>query len=667
MIKQFDLKRFLPVNCKVEYGDNGQIYLLCSKEGGKLEVTGEPGTLGGVEWKDAKYIVFDAVNHEDWVMGVTLEFWRKGNKGDEPNISVTLGLLPGVKTRLSFPLEALNSQKMFLDRTPGKLKTVLFGNKVAIDEIDRFAIGVMKCFSEQKLEISNFHLSQNEPDYPLPDIKLVDEMGQYAIKEWPSKTKSINELKVYLKEESAKPDDAIFSDNRSHYGGWKEKKFESTGYFRTQYDGERWWLVDPEGYAFQSIGLDCVNPGVSGRVDGIKKLYKWLPDENGEYKEAWRKEGKLEFFDFGIANLIRVFGEKWWSEWAKITRRRLIEWGFNTIGNWSSLEFIRYAKLPYVWQLNNFPDTTKKVFRDFPDVFSPEYQKKANEFAKQLEDFVDDPYMIGYFLRNEPQWAFIQDLNIAEELLENEEDLFSKEILIEFLSKRYGGDIKEFNRAWNVSLQSFECLKKGIRRASKLSKAAEKDLTDFSRMMIKAYVEIPSVACKRVDPYHMNLGMRYAFISNENLLAGCENFDVFSINCYKINPFEDVESIGRLTNMPVMIGEFHFGALDRGLPATGLRGVTTQEERGKAYRYYMENGVSSKYFVGAHYFTLNDQAVLGRFDGENFQIGCVDICHKPYAEFIHGVIETNRVLYEVADGRRKGYNQPPHEIPKVGF
>lgn len=258
-------------------------------------------------------------------------------------------------------------------------------------------------------------------------------------------------------------------------------------------------------------------------------------------------------------------------------------------------------------------------------------------------------------------------MNIAEELLENEQDLASKEALIKFLSTRYDGDIEKFNRAWNLALHSFGELRKGVKRASKLSKKASEDLNEFSRMMIKAYVEIPSVACKRVDPYHMNFGMRYAYIANENLLAGYENFDVFSINCYKITPYEDIEQIGKITGMPVMIGEFHHGALDRRLPATGIRGVASQQERGKAYRYYMETAAISKYFVGAHHFTLNDQAALGRFDGENFQIGCVDICQRPYHEFIEGIMQTNRILYEVADGRRANYDQPPKEIPRVGF
>ena len=116
----------------------------------------------------------------------------------------------------------------------------------------------------------------------------------------------------------------------------------------------------------------------------------------------------------------------------------------------------------------------------------------------------------------------------------------------------------------------------------------------------------------------------------------------------------------------MMIGEFHHGALDRGLPATGIWGYYPGGTR-EAYRYYMETGATSKYFVGAHHFTLNDQAALGRFDGENFQIGCVDICNKPYKEFVEKIIETNKILYEVAAGMRKNYDQLPEEIPRVGF
>lgn len=70
---------------------------------------------------------------------------------------------------------------------------------------------------------------------------------------------------------------------------------------------------------------------------------------------------------------------------------------------------------------------------------------------------------------------------------------------------------------------------------------------------------------------------------------------------------------------------------------------------------------ASPYSVGVHYFTLNDQAVLGRYDGENFQIGLVDTCARPYAEFVDGVQATNRAITEVLAGTREPTDYYPEE------
>ena len=108
----------------------------------------------------------------------------------------------------------------------------------------------------------------------------------------------------------------------------------------------------------------------------------------------------------------------------------------------------------------------------------------------------------------------------------------------------------------------------------RLTEAAREDLKAFSARMIREYVRVPALELKKVDPNHLNLGMRYAFILYPEQTAGCEFMDVFSINCYKIDPTAVLTEVAALVKMPVMIGEFHFGALDRGLDATGIIGVT---------------------------------------------------------------------------------------------
>ena len=88
----------------------------------------------------------------------------------------------------------------------------------------------------------------------------------------------------------------------------KDKKFRGTGYFRTRGTRERWWLVDPE-FVFQSIGLDCVRPEVAGESTESGSSIRGSPMKMVD-TEALTKRRRPEYFDFAIANLIRVFARE---------------------------------------------------------------------------------------------------------------------------------------------------------------------------------------------------------------------------------------------------------------------------------------------------------------------------------------------------------------------
>ena len=102
------------------------------------------------------------------------------------------------------------------------------------------------------------------------------------------------------------------------------------------------------------------------------------------------------------------------------------------------------------------------------------------------------------------------------------------------LRKYYNVD--EFNKAWKVSFRSFEELKKPITKPWNLSETAEADLHEFTRDIIREYIRVPSLAYRAVDPNHLNLGLRWGWLENEDLTVGCEFIDVFSINHYKEAP-----------------------------------------------------------------------------------------------------------------------------------
>lgn len=613
-------------------------------------------------WSVYDYLTAEVYHECHDVLVIILKFKDINNR----SISIHYGVLPHVKTRLCLPLEALNGEKLFLDRFPGILQSVLRGDSfVDRRNIDHFSISTIPSVSARQFEVSNLRLTSSEPEFNYEPTIYIDELGQISWKEWKGKTRSLQEMESALTEDLHRL--RLVSDQSDSeigpFGGWKKRQFKSTGFFRTEFDGSNWWFVDPDGYALFSTGIDCIGPHSEMRITGMEHLLPTLPDKHGAFQDAWSEHGHSHT----TANLIRVFGEQWRERWNELTELRLYDWGLNTIGNWSDPEFIRISKLPYVYPMTGFPTTKATIYRDFPDVFSLEYEENASEFAKQLDRLREDKRLIGYFMRNEPHWAFVDGLNLTVEMLRNPTPFSSKNRFITWLQEKYGS-VERWNMAWGTSHEEFGDLLDCRKATVDGNLEWLNDCAAFNRTMIRRYVEIPAKYCKEVDPHHLNLGMRYAWISNDDILEGCEAFDVFSINCYQFEPDRTlIERISKKLNRPVMIGEYHFGAADTGMLAYGIRAVATQQDRGLAYRYYVEQAAAIPGLIGVHYFQLNDQAVLGRFDGENYQIGVVDVCQRPYQAFVEQMKIAHRNMYEIRTGYREPLREHPVEIPKTGF
>ena len=595
---------------------------------------------------------------------------------EKPALEVRFGLLPQVRTQVCLDFDWFAAKELFPEHTPGMLKIVCHGRRVSKDDITKIALSPLPSFHDIKLEIGSMVLSEQYPDLiSLSEEKLVDCFGQAKWKEWENKTTSLDDLKGKLQEQAEKKEEGYPFADWSIYGGWKEKKLkEETGYFSKQKESGKWWLVDPLGYAYFSVGPDCVGAGNDCRVDGVEQWLDWLPEkEDAVYGKMFseRKNAKTRrspvMFSYTKANLYKAFGKDWYETWKSMICGQLKKYGMNTLGNWSDPTLFGTRNIPYVTSLPEFPSTKETIFRDFPDVFSEEYKEQAERCAQALKKTKDDPWMIGYFLRNEPAWAFVDNLMLADEVLYNPVKTVCKERLVEFLKERYK-EIEKLNLSWNCSLKDFESLYEPKKDVSKYSEAAKEDMREFSRQMLRAYIGIPSEACRRVDKNHMILGMRWAWISNPDLVAGWENFDVFSINCYAVDPTKNLQRVADLgVDLPVMIGEFHFGALDAGLPATGLEGVKSQKDRGTAYQYYVESVAAHPNGVGCHYFQCYDQFVLGRFDGENYNIGLFDICSTPYPDMLKKVKECSSRMYAVADKRIEKTQEKAEKIPMIAY
>lgn len=593
---------------------------------------------------------------------------------DEPTMTIRYGLLPYVESWILLDKNWLRGDTLFPDAPKGNLKVVCHGSRVQPERITSVQLVMTSGGSSFRGEIQQVQLNHEKPTQPpLPQAKLTDKFGQNTQKNWPEKVTSVEELQtsLVLSEQLV----SWTEKSWSKYGGDEAQKLaKGTGFFTKLKKEGRWYLVDPEGNAFFSIGPDCVNVSSDCKVSGIEEWCEWLPakDEPGFgefYTTGHTPEGTpIEAYSFMKANLYRVYGEKWQEKWQTLILQQLQQMGMNTIGNWSDPALFRKKQVPYVTSLPNFPDTKQMIFRDFPDVFSPEYTENAKLAAQALAEGKDDPWMIGYFLRNEPAWAFVDHLVIADEVLFNSAMTASKAELLRRLEEQYHHDISALNTAWQTDFQDFSELQKPQRDLSHKSPQAAADLKAFSVEMVRRYVSIPAETCRQVDPHHLILGMRWAWISDADLIAGWENFDVFSINCYAIDPTSQLQQVVNLgVDLPVMIGEFHFGALDSGLTATGLEGVLNQAERGLAYRQYVEKVAAHPNGVGCHYFQCYDQFHLGRFDGENYNIGIFDVCGKPYEEMKRAIFATSRELYFVNAGEKAPYTATIATIPMIAY
>ena len=293
--------------------------------------------------------------------------------------------------------------------------------------------------------------------------------------------------------------------------------------------------------------------------------------------------------------------------------RRLDAWGFNTGGAGMNKPYIVYASTP------GGPNT----FLGLPDVYSDAFARAAEQTAvSSCAPRKNDPLVLGYFVGNEPPWAG-RETEVVDMILKGPETA-TQTRLKDFLK---AGDTPE-------------------RRANFVVAAFEKQLA------------VVCGAVRQQDTNHLILGIRFGGDVPEAMLRAGRIFDVCSINVYEYEPTKQVERTCRITGRPVLIGEFHFGVPADGLGA-GLVQTRDQVERAKGYRYYVEQAAALPGFLGAHWFTWRDEPVLGRMDGENYNIGFVDVTDRPYPEMVEGAKATHARLLDVHSGKVAPFNDRP--------
>jgi len=636
---------------------DGGTWYAASSQGEALVYEVPPGALA-----DAAYLATDFL-----LDGPDTAMFRLALSDGEATFTLLYGVVPNCEGRVRLPLDALDQHRSALEREGAWCKPMIRGDRVDPADVERIELALVSDPGDGvRWRQSPLSVTDDEPprltDPALPEGPLLDEFGQATFREWEGRTESETELTERLREQRDAADEHALaaasagSDELDDWGGRTDREFTATGFFRTHYSGGRWWLVTPDGHPFWSAGLDVVSPNVATRYDGIEAALGWLPDEDGRFADAfehWDESG--EYVDYLVANLIRAFGpDDWRDVWAETALGRLRELGFNTVGNWSDWEAASEAGVPYVRPLEvDFPGTPM-VFRDFPDVYHDSFPVDAADVAAQLESTVGDPAMVGYFLGNEPDWRAGSE-PVAVAMLHSTESCATRRQLADWLADRYGlgaeasdSGAESLAETWEMDV-TLDDVREGAWDRD-LTAAAHSDLERFSSCMVDRLYGVLAEACHEVDPDHLNLGNRLVDVPADWILEGMEgHVDVLTCNCYRNRLPAEYATVSETVGAPILVGEFHFGAPDVGLPFPSLQPVATQAARGAAYRYYVEHAAAQPWCVGTHYFTMYDESALGRFDGENMNIGFFDVCHRPYEPLADAARETHGRLYALAN------------------
>ena len=505
-------------------------------------------------------------------------------------------------------------------------------------------------------------------EYVAPKVKLlkaeeffpfIDTYGQYIHRDWPGKVKDAADLVARISQEEkelvAHPGPASWDK----WGGWADgPSFDATGFFRTMKYNGKWWLVDPDGKLFFSHGIDCVGLEGSTPIEDRETWFKDFVGNEPEFKDCNGKNLHVvngyyagrqpRNFNFLKANLKRKFGADWFRLSSEMAHRRLRSWGHNTIANWSQQEICLMRKTPYFATVSTggkILEGSTGYWGKFRDVFDPSFAESIKKnMEKQRGKTVDDPWCIGYFVDNEIAWG--DDVSLAIASLKSPKEQAAKIEFVNDLKAKYG-DIGKLNAVWGTVHASWEALLES-REAPDKGKAVD-DLRAFYAKFAATYFRTIRDALKAVAPHQLYVGCRFAWVNKLAAEAAGTYCDIVSYNIYK----HDVSSFKHSgsKDVPLIIGEFHFGALDRGMFHTGLVTTANQQDRANHYKSYVESVLRHPQFVGCHWFKYRDEPTTGRgLDGENYQIGFADIVDTPYPEIINASRAVGYDMYKYRMG-----------------
>ena len=334
-------------------------------------------------------------------------------------------------------------------------------------------------------------------------------------------------------------------------------------------------------------------------------------------------------FDFAEANQKRIYGADWKAKFIDRQHRRMRAWGFTSMGNWSDPEVMSASRTPYFDNFNldgvrKIEGDKKGVWRKFPDVYAPDFEKNVLKCAYRTRTGKSrtDPWCIGWFVENELHWATGNmggNGDVAKAVVDSPADQPARIEYLRRLRAAHGAD-------------------------ATFKSATPEDVRAFEADIAERYFSTVKRVVQKVAPGRLYLGCRFCNSYPDAIRAAARHCDVVSYNSYSELPWTPRPD-DDIVDKPTIIGEFHFGSLDRGALHSGLVPCRDMKERIEKYKAYVRYAIRDERLVGVHWFFWHDMPLTGWMDGEDFGNGVMDVADNPHPEMIEATRELARELY----------------------
>ena len=515
--------------------------------------------------------------------------------------------------------------------------------EIIIPEQDFDQTVLLKRVFKNRQALPDLYKENKEAFFP-----FINKYGQYKHSTWEGKITDDSQFAEAIEQEAedlaAHPGPAEWN----RFGGFENgPKYEATGHFRTKKINDRWWIIDPDGCLFWSTGVNSAGKlVVATPLNDRDHFFEGIPGKNSGNEILYSGSS----YKHGLANLYRKYGENSEAEYVAVTLKRMKSWGLNTLGGWSDETIGQYPdniKLPYTVYINAvYPGINDK----FPDVFDPRWTTNVENSIKEKAAFVkNDPYFFGFFINNEIHWG--NPLSLAKNTLEKDGVSVGKQVYVDLLQQRLTS-IDSFNEIIGASVGSWDELLNSVLNTQGLDIYALKDINvEHYNNMCEVYFKTTRELIDKHAPGKMYLGSRWHGNHKNiyNMTVAAKYLDIFSFNAYE-NEVEFYPYPPESIDMPFIISEFNFGALDRGKFFTGLGYASDQRNRGEKYANFIQGALRNPKCVGAHWFMWANTTTAGRGNGENANCGLVSATDQIYYELISYMREINYHLYNYGTG-----------------